>query len=657
MHRRPPSSKRKWREGTNPPLSGYSEEHLRDAWARYLLRLPPSEAKKSETSETNDNSSGTSGTCDVSDKNEASETLRNTPPAHCLVKAVKAPAAEIAEAKRLYDAQRQSGSPARTALPIAQPAPTPKLELTISEAPLKPLKPWIEVALPHPDVLANRFKEAEFAANLAAVDAGLATEDYGTPENFFRITYPTEGLKRVLTSVLQRFSGSGGDPVIGLQTAFGGGKTHTMLAAYHLATASGLTHLEGVAPLAEKAGVTKWSPAKTAVFVGSAEGPDVSLTLKDGPKVYTPWGYIAWRLAGDAGLKHMQQIPDEQRIPGLPSFRTLFVAKPGCTLIVADWASMEMRAAAYISGDATMTRAFERGEDLHRLTAATMLRVDPKKVTVEQRKHAKPVNFGRLYGQGAAGLTEAARSNYGIILDCTTAEEWIRAFRETYPDYTAWCRRFAKDCERAGEIVIGREGGRVHEIRWNPEGYRYTQCLNLPIQGICADIAMLALAMIDRWLFEVSIEGGPVAWLHDEIVLEVPVADADKAAALLRKAMTEAFLESLPGAPTRGLVEPTIGRNWAEAKRHGRHPEQPTERPHERIPDSADSAGSPVPPTAFAEVFPGAPLRGLVAARIGDTRAATKKKEVKDANRPIQLHPRTYSPNGSSDHANPPDDA
>ena len=128
---------------------------------------------------------------------------------------------------------------------------------------------------------------------------------------------------------------------------------------------------------------------------------------------------IAGAVSGRTSCKqpNMQQIPDEQRIPGLPSFRTLFVAKPGCTLIVADWASMEMRAAAYISGDATMTRAFERGEDLHRLTAATMLRVDPKNVTVEQRKHAKPVNFGRLYGQGAAGLTEAARSNYGIILD------------------------------------------------------------------------------------------------------------------------------------------------------------------------------------------------------------------------------------------------
>src|SRR5215218_8686592 len=244
------------------------------------------------------------------------EALRYLDAIHCLLKAVKAPAAEIAEAKRLYDTQRQSGGSAPAAQAVTQPAPLAKLDLAIGEAPLKTLKPWIEVALPHPDVLANRFKEAEFAANLAAVDAGFATEDYGTPENFFRITYPTEGLKRVLTSVLQRFAGTGGDPVIGLQTAFGGGKTHTMLAAYHLAKSSGLAHLEGVASLAEKAGITKWSPAKTAVFVGSAEGPDVSLTLKDGPKVYTPWGYIAWQLAGDAGLKLVADAEAARTNPG-----------------------------------------------------------------------------------------------------------------------------------------------------------------------------------------------------------------------------------------------------------------------------------------------------------------------------------------------------
>lgn len=120
---------------------------------------------------------------------------------HQLLKAVKAPAAEIAELKKLYDSQRNSGMPAAPAAPIAEPAtPAPPiLSLSPKEAaedkPGKALRPWIEVALPHPDVLANRFKEAEFAANLAAVDAGMASEDYATPEVLLPHHFPYRRLE------------------------------------------------------------------------------------------------------------------------------------------------------------------------------------------------------------------------------------------------------------------------------------------------------------------------------------------------------------------------------------------------------------------------------------------------------------------------------
>jgi DNA polymerase I len=270
----------------------------------------------------------------------------------------------------------------------------------------------------------------------------------------------------------------------------------------------------------------------------------------------------------------MQNIPDEQPVEGLPSFRTLFVARPGYVFVDADWSSMEMRAAAHISGETAMTAAFERAEDLHTLTAKTMLRLNdpdswlsmPEAERKRHRKHAKPVNFGRLYGQGAAGLVASAREQYGLILDLATAKEWIRAFEAAYPDFTRWCRAFARACERSGRIPIGREGGRIHEIHWNAEGYRYTQCLNLPIQGACADAFMLALAMIDAALFEAGIHGGPVAAPHDEIVLEVPEADAERAADLLREAMTAAFAATFPDAPLRDLVAVKNGRSWAETK-------------------------------------------------------------------------------------------
>jgi hypothetical protein len=243
------------------------------------------------------------------------EALRYLDAMHQLLKLVKAPAGEIADLKKLYDAQRQSGFAAAKPASSETP-PAPKLDLPSGDAPAKLVKPWIEVALPHPDVLANRFKEAEFAADLFAVDAGLATEDYAQPENFYRITFLTEGLKRVLTTSLRRLAGTGGDPVIGLQTSFGGGKTHTMLAVYHLARAADLKRLEGLAPLVEAAGVKTWKRPKVAVFVGSSKGTDVSLNLKDGPQVHTLWGYIAWRLAGEAGLNLVASSEAARTNPG-----------------------------------------------------------------------------------------------------------------------------------------------------------------------------------------------------------------------------------------------------------------------------------------------------------------------------------------------------
>lgn len=242
------------------------------------------------------------------------ETLRYLDAMHHLLKLVKAPTTEISELKDLYDAQRKSGAVAAKP-PVAEPVGQ-KLDLPGVDAAGKSLKPWIEVALPHPDVLANRFKEAEFAADLFAVDSGKATEDYAQPESFYRITFLTEGLKRILTTSLQRLAGTGGDPVVGLQTSFGGGKTHTMLAVYHLGQVKDLNHLEGLAPLVEAAGVKSWKRPKVAAFVGTSKGPDAALNRKDGPQLYTLWGYIAWRLAGDEGLKLVAESEAARTNPG-----------------------------------------------------------------------------------------------------------------------------------------------------------------------------------------------------------------------------------------------------------------------------------------------------------------------------------------------------
>src|SRR5687767_6744239 len=118
------------------------------------------------------------------------------------------------------------------------------------------MKPWREVAVPHPDVLEGTFQQSEFAADITAVRDGNATREYQDPVAFFERTFITEGMRLLLTQVARRLNGKGGEPVVQLQTAFGGGKTHAMLAVYHLATRKGsLEALAGIPALLDHAGM------------------------------------------------------------------------------------------------------------------------------------------------------------------------------------------------------------------------------------------------------------------------------------------------------------------------------------------------------------------------------------------------------------------
>ena len=181
------------------------------------------------------------------------------------------------------------------------------------------------------------------------------------------------------------------------------------------------------------------------------------------------------------------------------------------------------------------------------------------------------MNFGSIYGQGARGLAASAWANYGIVLTVQEAEQWQRGFNAAFPGFGRWRTSHYQRVERERRIVIGRDAGqgigRIFQTSWLPPGKSaYTRSCNYPIQGACADASMLALAYVDHDLFDAGIDGGPVAWLHDEIILEVPADDAGRAAKLLEDAMVRAFAETFPGAPLNRLVDVHVGRNWAEVK-------------------------------------------------------------------------------------------
>ena len=142
------------------------------------------------------------------------------------------------------------------------------------------MKPWREIAVPHPDVLEGTFLQSEFAADITAVHTGKATPEYQDATAFFQRTFITEGMGLLLTSVAQRLNGQGGDPVIQLQTAFGGGKTHTMLAVYHLATRQcPLKDLPGIPDLLDHAGIMDVPKARVVVLDGTARAPGQAVEI------------------------------------------------------------------------------------------------------------------------------------------------------------------------------------------------------------------------------------------------------------------------------------------------------------------------------------------------------------------------------------------
>src|SRR5437667_11546985 len=129
------------------------------------------------------------------------------------------------------------------------------------------MKPWREIVVPHRDVLEGTFQQSEFAADITAVYTGKATPEYQNAVAFFDRTFITEGMRLLLTQVAQRLAGKGGEPVIQLQTAFGGGKTHTLLAVYHLATRKcSVSDLAGIPDLLDRAGLKDVPQARVVVL-------------------------------------------------------------------------------------------------------------------------------------------------------------------------------------------------------------------------------------------------------------------------------------------------------------------------------------------------------------------------------------------------------
>ena len=198
------------------------------------------------------------------------------------------------------------------------------------------LKPWRELVTPHEDVASGRYQQAEFAADLWQVHLGEGSAEYRDPAEFFRRTYLTESLTGMLVGAVQRLSTGRGDPVLQLQTNFGGGKTHSMLALYHLFSGVSPTELAGIDRVMQQAEVNTVVKARRVVLVGNKISPGNPSVKADGTVVRTLWGELAWQLGGKAAYARIKADDENATSPG-DVLRELFNEYGSCLILVDEW--------------------------------------------------------------------------------------------------------------------------------------------------------------------------------------------------------------------------------------------------------------------------------------------------------------------------------
>lgn len=257
------------------------------------------------------------------------DTYRALDTAQRLLEAVSAPEAVEIDHSKQEVMRKRFEEQTRTATKKASLAPT-------EGQPAQGFKPWREVITPHPDVASGQYQQAEFAADLSQVHRGEGSDEYRDPREFFRRTYITDGLSDLLQLAIKRLSTVGGDPTVALQTNFGGGKTHSLLALYHLFSGVAPADLPGVEPVLHAAGLSELPSVRRAVLVGTAIAPGSVHEKPDGTKVRTLWGELAWQLGGSEGFQIVADDDANATSPG-DHLQELFRRFGPCLVLIDEW--------------------------------------------------------------------------------------------------------------------------------------------------------------------------------------------------------------------------------------------------------------------------------------------------------------------------------
>ncbi len=255
--------------------------------------------------------------------------------------------------------------------------------------------------------------------------------------------------------------------------------------------------------------------------------------------------------------------PNLQNIPVRTAtgrqIRGAFIPADGCVLMTADYSQIELRIMAHLSGDPAMKTAFAEGVDVHRTTASEIFHVAPDAVTSEQRDRAKVINFGVLYGMGPQRIAR----EFGV--SNKEAREFIDRYLSAFPKVQEYLSSIVERAKQEGYVttLLGR-------IRHLPElqsgrpmirAFGERAAVNTPLQGTAADLIKLAMVNLDRRLQAEAMGTGMIIQVHDELVLEVPESEVDRATQIVREEMHGAIQLEVPL-----LVDVGVGGSWMVAK-------------------------------------------------------------------------------------------
>ncbi|MCX2830867.1 DNA polymerase I [Microbulbifer thermotolerans] len=238
--------------------------------------------------------------------------------------------------------------------------------------------------------------------------------------------------------------------------------------------------------------------------------------------------------------------------------RQAFVAPAGSKIIAADYSQIELRIMAHLSGDKGLVEAFAAGQDIHRATAAEVFEVAPEAVTDEQRRRAKAINFGLIYGMSAFGLAKQ------LDIPRADAQQYVDLYFERYPGVHAYMENTRKQASEQGyvETLFGR---RLYLPEINSRNGAQRQAaertaINAPMQGTAADIIKRAMIAVDTWLAEQGLETKLIMQVHDELVLEVPEREVEQVSTGITELMQSAAELHVPLIADLG-----VGDNWDQA--------------------------------------------------------------------------------------------